>query len=206
MSDLDPWFDARWERDREPLTARTVPVFDGGLCPRHGAYEDPTCVGCPTTGNRVRRARQEAHAKAREARHAEAYAALVEVPGEEPWGAGGRGDSAHHRACVMSAETYGVENGWLVEHVNEHTCGTGRDGYYGAHEPGCGTVPIAPVEQVLQTEPRVRAAAMQEATGWLAGIDTDKLHHLDLTPTEAAQYAKAIDAFRSRAIAAGAKP
>lgn len=47
-------------------------------------------------------------------------------------------------------EQYGVVNGWLFEYVNEHTCGTGRDGYFGAHEPGCGTVPIARVEDLLQ--------------------------------------------------------
>ena len=35
-----------------------------------------------------------------------------------------------------------IENGWLVEVVDEHTCGTGEDGYYGQHEPGCGMVPI----------------------------------------------------------------
>lgn len=47
---------------------------------------------------------------------------------------------------------YGVENGWLVEVVNEHTCGTGEDGYYGAHEPGCGTLPIARIEDLLHQQ------------------------------------------------------
>ena len=36
-----------------------------------------------------------------------------------------------------------IENGWLVEVVDRHTCGTGPDGYYGAHEPGCGMIPVA---------------------------------------------------------------
>lgn len=34
-----------------------------------------------------------------------------------------------------------IEDGWLVREANHHTCGTGPDGYYGAHEPGCGLVP-----------------------------------------------------------------
>lgn len=35
-----------------------------------------------------------------------------------------------------------IENGWLVEVVDQHTCGTGEGGHYGAHEPGCGRVPV----------------------------------------------------------------
>lgn len=35
-----------------------------------------------------------------------------------------------------------LDSGWVVERVNFHTCGTSRDGYWGAHEPGCGTIPI----------------------------------------------------------------
>lgn len=30
----------------------------------------------------------------------------------------------------------------LAERVNEHTCGTGPGGHYGAHEPGCGLEPV----------------------------------------------------------------
>lgn len=43
---------------------------------------------------------------------------------------------------------------WLVEYAGEHTCG---DGEYGAHEPGCGYVPLinlagmSPVERVAVT-------------------------------------------------------
>lgn len=44
---------------------------------------------------------------------------------------------------------YAVENGWLVELVNEHTCGTAAGGYYGAHEPGCGMIPLARVEDLI---------------------------------------------------------
>lgn len=47
------------------------------------------------------------------------------------------------------APAYAVESGWLVEVVNEHTCGTARDGHFGAHEPGCGLVPVATVEDLL---------------------------------------------------------
>lgn len=36
-----------------------------------------------------------------------------------------------------------IEGDWLVEVVDEHTCGTGPNGHYGLHEPGCGTVPVA---------------------------------------------------------------
>ena len=35
-----------------------------------------------------------------------------------------------------------IENGWLVEITHAHTCGTGTVGHYGAHEPGCGRVPV----------------------------------------------------------------
>lgn len=50
----------------------------------------------------------------------------------------------------MSDAEYAIENGWLVEVVNEHTCGTGRDGHYGAHEPGCGRVPIERIDDLLR--------------------------------------------------------
>lgn len=43
----------------------------------------------------------------------------------------------------------GIENGWLVEYVDKHTCGTGKNGYYGQHEPGCGTVPLFDLWQVM---------------------------------------------------------
>lgn len=44
------------------------------------------------------------------------------------------------------AEKVGIENGWLVEYVDRNTCGTGENG---AHEPGCGTVPIADLWRLL---------------------------------------------------------
>ncbi|WP_159795719.1 hypothetical protein [Puerhibacterium puerhi] len=41
-----------------------------------------------------------------------------------------------------------IEGTWLVEVANEHTCGTGPHGHYGAHEPGCGLVPIQDLSQL----------------------------------------------------------
>jgi hypothetical protein len=44
---------------------------------------------------------------------------------------------------------YVIVNGWLCENVNEHTCGTGPDGHYGQHEPGCGLIPLGMVDELL---------------------------------------------------------
>lgn len=49
----------------------------------------------------------------------------------------------------QAAVEYAVDSGWLVEVVNEHTCGTAAGGYYGAHEPGCGMVPVARIDDLL---------------------------------------------------------
>lgn len=38
----------------------------------------------------------------------------------------------------------------LVEDVGHHTCGTGPDGHYGAHEPGCGYEMITPLKDITQ--------------------------------------------------------
>ena len=46
----------------------------------------------------------------------------------------------------MSTE-YAVENGWLVEVINEHTCGAGVGSM--PHEPGCGMVHVARIEDLL---------------------------------------------------------
>ncbi len=40
-------------------------------------------------------------------------------------------------------------NGWLAEAVDDHTCGTGKDGYYGLHEPGCGLSPVTNDELIV---------------------------------------------------------
>lgn len=55
-----------------------------------------------------------------------------------------------------------IENGWLVEEVDEHTCGAGRDGHYGLHEPGCGMVPVTRLDDLPgwpQTPPSSAPAA-----------------------------------------------
>jgi len=51
---------------------------------------------------------------------------------------------------------YAIENGWLVELVREHTCGAGP-GSGAGHEPGCGMIPIATVENLLAENERLRA-------------------------------------------------
>ena len=35
-----------------------------------------------------------------------------------------------------------IDGHWLVDRYDHHTCGTGPDGYYGIHEPWCGTEPV----------------------------------------------------------------
>lgn len=41
-----------------------------------------------------------------------------------------------------------IDRGWLVYDTGHHTCGTGPDGHYGAHEPGCGLEPLMTVEEL----------------------------------------------------------
>ena len=57
---------------------------------------------------------------------------------------------------------------WLVEVVNEHTCGTARDGYYGAIEPGCGQVPIAKIADRLAAVPDPSETGLAEKVRALA--------------------------------------
>lgn len=49
--------------------------------------------------------------------------------------------AAELEARLESGES-AIENGWLVDIVDHHTCGTGENGHYGLHEPGCGRVPV----------------------------------------------------------------
>jgi hypothetical protein len=42
-----------------------------------------------------------------------------------------------------------ITSGWLVEEVDEHTCGTDRDGYYGHHEPGYGQIPVMQIDELV---------------------------------------------------------
>lgn len=41
-----------------------------------------------------------------------------------------------------------VMGDYLVEEVGHHTCGTGPDGHYGAHEPGCGYEMVTPLKDI----------------------------------------------------------
>jgi hypothetical protein len=59
---------------------------------------------------------------------------------------------------MSDAPEYAIESGWLVEVVKEHTCGAG-DGMYG-HEPGCGLIPIAKVDDLLAAEAKLAAARL----------------------------------------------
>lgn len=58
-----------------------------------------------------------------------------------------------------------IEEHWLVREVNEHTCGTGPNGYYGAHEPGCGLVPELDLSALpgWRSEAEIKAEALREA-------------------------------------------
>lgn len=58
---------------------------------------------------------------------------------------------------------YALEGDWLVEVVNKHTCGTGPDGYYGAHEPGCGSIPVANIGPLLDRVRREEGERIAQA-------------------------------------------
>jgi hypothetical protein len=52
--------------------------------------------------------------------------------------------------ATFHGATYAIDCGWLVEVVDEHTCGAGPGSYGGLHEPGCGTIPVARVDDLLR--------------------------------------------------------
>lgn len=52
-------------------------------------------------------------------------------------------------ASNSEANEYAIENGWLCEVAKVHTCGTDPGGYFGAHEPGCGLLPVARIDDLL---------------------------------------------------------
>lgn len=54
-----------------------------------------------------------------------------------------------------------VEEGWLVETTDECTCGTG--GLPG-HIPGCGLIPMAPLDEVLEAHSIVSGADTRKTT------------------------------------------
>lgn len=84
---------------------------------------------------------------------------------------------------------YVIANGWLCEAVNAHTCGTARGGYYGAHEPGCGLMPVARVDALLAEVEAGRALRERVSahTDWhgveglLDRLDAAEAEHRDLT-------------------------
>lgn len=83
-------------------------------------------------------------------------------------------------------ERYGVANGYLFEYVNHHTCGTGPNGHYGAHEPGCGQESIGKVEDLLTTVasvPALRADLYEEIAN---GIRPGTHHCFKMTCWECA--------------------
>lgn len=45
-------------------------------------------------------------------------------------------------AAVVTPPAMRIEGTWLVEVVDEHTCGAGPGSGTGMHEPGCGLVPV----------------------------------------------------------------
>jgi hypothetical protein len=61
------------------------------------------------------------------------------------------------------SERYGVVNGYLVEYVDRHTCGTSEGGYYGLHEPGCGMEPLGKVEDLLDRLAELERSAIAPA-------------------------------------------
>lgn len=52
---------------------------------------------------------------------------------------------------------YAIEGEWLIEVVGHHTCGAGPGSYGGIHEPGCGTLPVAKVEDLLSESAKIAA-------------------------------------------------
>lgn len=52
-------------------------------------------------------------------------------------------DVIAYEADVIAGVKFSLVNGVLVEWVNHCTCAVGPHGYYGAHERGCGSEPVA---------------------------------------------------------------
>ena len=68
-----------------------------------------------------------------------------------------------------------IVNGWLTEQAGEHTCGTVDGGYYGTHEPGCGTVPLVRLRSLdgwADLEAEIKADALREAGDALDALQT----------------------------------
>lgn len=70
---------------------------------------------------------------------------------------------------------YALFDGWLVQDVGRHTCGTGPHGHFGAHEPGCGLEPIGPIQEVVDAY-LGRTAALVGLVDWLATSRAMQFH------------------------------
>jgi hypothetical protein len=64
-------------------------------------------------------------------------------------------------------------NGTGAVEVGKHTCGTGPDGYYGAHEPGCGLEPCPRGCPYVEPVPAVPACSTCRDTGQVVVPDGD---------------------------------
>ena len=59
----------------------------------------------------------------------------------------------------MSADAMRIEGTWLVEVVDEHTCGAGPGSGTGMHEPGCGLVPVVDLATLPGWDEHLTAAS-----------------------------------------------
>ena len=71
----------------------------------------------------------------------------------------------------MSADAMRIEGTWLVEVVDEHTCGAGPGSGTGMHEPGCGLVPVVDLatlpgwDEHLTATPAPAPSVVSDAAG-----------------------------------------
>ena len=88
----------------------------------------------------------------------------------------------------MSADAMRIEGTWLVEVVDEHTCGAGPGSGTGMHEPGCGLVPVVDLATLPGWDEHLTAApsVVPEAVtrGLAQSIADTLLARYDMTPKE----------------------
>lgn len=53
-------------------------------------------------------------------------------------------------APIPPRDRFVIAGDMLCEDVGRHTCGTGPEGHYGAHEPGCGLEPVMSLEDLAR--------------------------------------------------------
>lgn len=71
----------------------------------------------------------------------------------------------------QTPEKLELVNGWLVQVVDEHTCGAGP-GSGAGHEPDCGLVPIVSVEHLFELLAAEAAVSVTDPANIYAGHDT----------------------------------